>query len=313
VILVTGGSGYVGSHVVRRLAESGEQVRALVRDPRRVERERRLEGIPVEIVAADVTVPDSLPAAFDGVRSVIHTVAIAIEKGGRTYEQVNYQGTANVVHAAESAGVRRFINLSQLGADSTLPYRFLASKGRAQAVVAGSEMEWTAFRPSVIWGPEDEFANTFARLIPFSPLIYPIVGDASSKFEPIWVEDVVTCMVKVLSDPSTYGCEYELGGPEVLTLEEIERRTLSAVGATRAMVRFPMPLLRVIVALMEALMPAPPVTRSLLELLAVSNVTAENSLAQFVSNPRPFVPEYTANYMAHFRARTTLAQFFGRS
>jgi NADH dehydrogenase len=313
VILVTGGGGYVGSHIVRRLAEGGEQVRALVRDVRRVEREGRLEGLPVEIVAGDVTVPDSLPPAFDGLESAIHTVAIAIEKGGRTYEQVNYQGTVNVVDAAQAAGVRRFINLSQLGADSTLPYRFLASKGRAQEYVAGSSMEWTAFRPSVIWGPEDEFANTFAKLIPFSPLIYPIVGDETSRFQPIWVEDAVTCMLKALSDPTTRGREYELGGPEILTLEEIERRTLAAMGAGRAMVRFPMPLLRVIVALMETLLPTPPVTRSLLELLAVSNVTQENALTQFVANPRRFTPENTANYMVQFRARSTLAQFLGRS
>ena len=313
MILVTGGGGYVGSHIVRRLAESGEQVRALVRDRRRVEREGRLEGLPIEIFAGDVTVRNSLPPAFEGVQSVIHTVAIAIEKGGRTYEQVNYLGTVNIVEAARAAEVRRFINLSQLGADSTLPYRFLASKGRAQEYVAGAGMDWTAFRPSVIWGPEDEFANTFAKLIPFSPLIYPIVGDNTSRFQPIWVEDVVTCILKVLSDPSTYGREVELGGPEILTLEEIERRTLAAVGASRAMVRFPMPLLRVIVAFMEALLPAPPVTRSLLELLAVSNVTEENALAHFVANPRPFTPENIADYMAQFRARSTLAQFFERS
>jgi NADH dehydrogenase len=313
MILVTGGGGYVGSHLVRRLAESGEQVRALVRNQHRVAREGRIEGLPVEIVEGDVTIPQSLPPAFDGVQSVVHTVAIAIEKGGRTYEQVNYQGTVNVVDAAQSAGVRRFINLSQLGADSTLSYRFLASKGRAQDHVAASRLEWTALRPSVIWGPEDEFANTFARLIPFSPLIFPIVGDESSKFEVIWVEDVTSSILKALSDSDTIGREYELGGPEILTLEEIERRTLAAVGASRAMVRFPMPLLRVIVTLMEALLPAPPVTRSLLEMLAVSNVTKENSIQKFVPNPRPFTPENVSSYMTNFRISSTVRQFLGRS
>lgn len=313
MILVTGGGGYIGSHIVRRLSESGERVRALVRDRHRVTREGRLEDFKIEIVEGDVTRPESLSPAFDGVQSVIHTVAIAIEKGRQTYEQVNYRGTVNVVEAALSAGVGRFINLSQLGADSSLPYRFLASKGRAQEVVADSSLQWTAFRPSVIWGPEDEFANTFARLIPFSPLIYPIVGDKGSKFEPVWVEDVVTSILKAIPDTDTHWREYELGGPEVLTLEEIERRTLAAVGKRRVMVRFPMPLLRGIVALMEALLPAPPVTRSLLELLAVSNVTDQNSLREFVPNPRPFSPENISIYMANFKAGSTVAQFLGRS
>jgi uncharacterized protein YbjT (DUF2867 family) len=313
VILVTGGGGYVGSHMVRRLVESKEQVRALVRDRLRVTREGRLEGLAVEIIEGDVTRPESLAPAFDGVTSVIHTVAIAIEKGGRTYEHVNYRGTVNVVDAAQSAGVRRFINLSQLGADSTLPYRFLASKGRAQDYVADSSLEWTSFRPSVIWGPEDEFANTFARLVPFSPLIYPIIGDEGSKFEPVWVEDVVSSMLKALPDADTIGREFELGGPEILTLEEIERRALTAVGTRRAMVRIPMPVIQVIVALMEALLPAPPVTRSLLELLAVSNVTDENSLREFVPNPRPFTPENVSKYITNFSASSTVAQFLDRS
>jgi NADH dehydrogenase len=193
-----------------------------------------------------------------------------------------------------------------------LPYRFLASKGRAQEYVASSGLDWTAFRPSVIWGPEDEFANTFARLVPFSPIIYPIVGDEGAKFQPVWVGDVAMCVVKAVDDPGTIGKEYELGGPEVLTLEEIERRTLEAVGARRLMLRFPMPLLRIVVTLMEGLLPAPPVTRSLLELLAVSNVTTENATHQFVSAPRPFTTENTAPYMQQFRAGQTLAQFLGK-
>jgi len=313
VILVTGGGGYIGSHVVRRLADSGEQVRAMVRDRHRATSEGRIKGLSIEIVEGDVSVPESLPPAFDGIQAAIHTVAIAIEKGGRTYEQINYQGTVNVVDAAQTAGVQRFINLSQLGANSTLPYRFLASKGRAQEYVAASDLEWTAFRPSVVWGPEDEFANTFARLIPFSPLIFPIVGDESSKFELVWVEDVTSSIHKALSDADTFGKEFELGGPEILTLEEIERRTLAAVGAKRVMLRFPMPLLRLIVTLMEALLPAPPVTRSLLELLSVSNVTTDNALPKFVPDPRPFTSENVSDYMTTFKAGSTFAQFMGRS
>ena len=192
------------------------------------------------------------------------------------------------------------------------PYRFLASKGKAQDYVAGSDQDWTAFRPSVIWGPEDEFANTFARLVPFSPIIYPIIGDETATFQPIWGEDVATAVAKSLVDESTIGKEYELGGPDILTLEEIERRTLNAIGARRTMIRFPMPLLRIIVTLMEAVLPNPPVTRSLLELLAVKNVTDNNALYNFVEQPRPFTSGNIAPYMRTFTARQTIAQYLGR-
>jgi len=311
MIVITGGSGYVGSHLVRRLAEAGQPVRALVRSRARAEAEGRLESLPVEWVEADVTRPETLTRALEGATAVVHTVAIAIEKGGRKYEEINFQGTVNVVEACKTAGVHRFVNLSQLGADAQLPYRFLASKGKAQEYVSASGLEWTAFYPSVIWGPEDEFANTFARLVPLSPLIYPIV-DKNARFQPVWVEDVVTALVKSLDDRTTIGQGYELGGPEVLTLEEIERRTLAAIGARRLLVPLPRPVLTLVVTLMEALLPAPPVTRSLLELLAVDNVPKHNAIQRFVAEPRPFSSDHIAPYMRQFRAGQTLARFFNR-
>jgi uncharacterized protein YbjT (DUF2867 family) len=312
MIVVTGASGYVGSHIVRRLVETGRPVRAFVRSRQSAQKEGRLKGLDVDWAEGNVTRPETLSPAIEGASAIIHTVAIAIEKGGRTYEEINYQGTVNVVEATRAAGVQRLINISQLGADSSLPYRFLASKGKAQEYVAASDLDWTAFRPSVIWGPEDEFANTFARLVPFSPIIFPIVGGEEAKFQPISVEDLVTCIAKALDEPGTIRKEYEVAGPEVLTLEEIERRTLKAVGAQRRMVHFPMPILRFVVTLMEALLPAPPVTRSLLELLAVSNVTRTNAIQQFVPDPRPFTAENAAPYMRQFRAGQTLAQFLGK-
>jgi NADH dehydrogenase len=243
---------------------------------------------------------------------VIHTVAIAIEKGGRKYEAINYQGTVNVVDAARAAGVKRFINISQLGADATLPYRFLASKGKAQDYVAASDLAWTALRPSVIWGPEDEFANTFAKLAPISPLIYPIIGDGQAKFQPVWVEDLVTVVVKSLDDASTIHQDLEIGGPEVLTIAEIERRTLQAIGAKRTMIPFPLPLLRVVVAALSLLLPAPPVTSSLLDLLAVDNTTRKNAIGRFVAQPKPFTAQNAAAYMRQFKLDDTLRQFFGK-
>ena len=311
MVAVTGASGFLGSHLVRRLVSLGRPVRAIVRSVESTTKEGRLADLDVEMVEADVTRAETLPKAMAGVSSVVHTVAVAVEKRPGTYEQVNYQGTVNVVDAVRSSGTRRFINMSQLGASPDLPYRFLASKGKAQAHVAASGLDWTAMRPSVIWGPEDEFANTFARLAPLSPLVYPIVGNGQAQFQPIWVEDVVTCVVRSLDDATTIRQEYELGGPETLTLEEIERRTLQAVGARRAFVRVPLPVMRGVVTLIKTLLPSPPVTRSLLDLLAVPNVTRSNAIHRFVPDPRPFTPD-NASYMRQFRLRQTLVQLLGR-
>ncbi len=311
MILVTGAAGYVGSHIVKRLTEAGQPVRALVRNRAWAQAEGRLANLKVEWIEGDVTRPETLASAMQGVATVIHTVAIAIEKGGRKYETINYQGTVNVVDAAKAEGVKRFINISQLGADARLPYRFLASKGKAQDYVAASGLDWTALRPSVIWGPEDEFANTFARLAPISPLIYPIIGDGQAKFQPVWVEDLAASVVKSLDDSSTIHQDLEIGGPEVLTIAEIERRTLQAIGAKRTMIQFPIPLLRVVVAVM-GLLPAPPVTSSLLDLLAVDNTTRNNAIGRFVAQPQPFTAEKAAPYMRQFKLGDTLRQFFGK-
>lgn len=312
MILVTGASGYVGSHIVKRLVEANQPVKGMVYNRSKAMKENRLAGFQVELVEGDVTRPDTLASAMKEVTAVVHTVAIAIEKGARKYEPINYQGTVNVVDAAKLARVHRFVNISQLGADAQLPYRFLASKGKAQEYVAASALDWTAFRPAVIWGPEDEFANAFARLIPLTPLIFPIVGDENARFQPVWVGDVAECVIRALEDPQTIGKVYDLGGPEVLTLEEIERRTLKAIGAKRLMIHFPMPILRLFVSIMESLLPAPPVTRSLLELLQVANVPTRNAITQFVPNPRPFTAENAAVYMRQFTVRETISQFLGR-
>ena len=298
MILVTGAAGYVGSHIVTRLVEAGQPVRALVRNRTWAQAEGRLANLKLEWAEGDVTQPETLRIAMQSVDTVIHTVAIAIERAGVTMKP----STIRVPSMSSMRPRRRASSASstfiRLGADARLPYRFLASKGKAQDYVADSGLAWTAWRPSVICVP-DEFANTFAKLVPISPLIYPIIGDGQARFQPLWVEDLVTAVVKSLDDPSTIHQDLEIGGPEVLTIAEIERRTLQAVGAKRMMIPFPIPLLRAVVAVMS-LLPAPPVTSSLLDLLAVDNTTRSNAIGRFVAQPNPFTAENAASYMRQF-------------
>ncbi len=167
----------------------------------------------------------------------------------------------------KDAGVRRFINMCQNGATPDHFSRFLRSKGRAQQYVAQSGLQWTAVRPSVIFGAQDEFFNAFARLIRLTPLVFPLIGGGTALFQPVSVHDVVEAMVLSLDDEGTIGREFELGGPEVLTMAEIEKRVLKAMDTSRIMINAPVGLLRPAVWVMEKTLPGAPVNSTLLDLL----------------------------------------------
>lgn len=308
-ILVTGAAGYLGNQTVKKLVTLGRPVRAMVRHRAKAEIRLRDVADSIEIVTADVTDPDSLVAAMSDLSAVIHYVAIAMEKGGQTYEQVNYQGTVNLVEAAKAAGVGRFINMSQNGARSDLPYRFLASKGRAQAYVAASGLQWTAMRPSAIFGPQDEFFNTFARLLKITPLVFPLIGGGKALFQPVSALDVVEAVIRSLDDDSAIGKELALGGPEVLSLGEIERRIIEAMNTRRLLLPVPLSLLRPVVLVMQALLPGSPVSSGLLDLLSVPNTVVDNALVNhFGIQPIPFSGEHI-RYLNDNTAGDALAKF----
>ena len=308
-ILVTGAAGYLGNQTVKKLVTLGRPVRAMVRHRAKAEIRLRDVADSIEIVTADVTDPDSLGAVMSDLSAVIHYVAIAMEKGGQTYERVNYQGTVNLVEAAKAAGVSRFINMSQNGARSDLPYRFLASKGRAQAYVADSGLRWTAMRPSAIFGPQDEFFNTFARLLKITPLVFPLIGGGHALFQPVSALDVVEAVIRSLDDDSAIGKELALGGPEVLSLGEIERRIIEAMNTRRLLLPAPLWLLRPVVLVMQALLPGSPVSSGLLELLSVPNTVEDNALVNhFGIQPIPFSGEHI-RYLNDNTAGDALAKF----
>lgn len=308
-ILVTGAAGYLGNLTVKKLVAAGHSVRAMVRHADKAKIRLKEVADKIEIVEGDVTNRDSLKPLMKDVTAVIHYVAIAMEKGGQTYEEVNYQGTVNLVDAATDAGVKRFINMSQNGAKSDLPYRFLASKGRAQEYVAQSNLQWTAMRPSAIFGPQDEFFNTFARLVQITPIVFPLIGGGTAKFQPVSSQDVVEAVVRSLDDDSTIGKELVLGGPEVLTLGEIEKRIIDAMGTWRLLVPAPVFLLRPAVIVMQSILPGSPVSTSLLELLSVPNVVEDNALVNhFGMEPIPFSGEHI-QYLNNNKIGDTFAKF----
>lgn len=292
-VLVTGASGLVGTNTCRELARRGWQVRALARNLAKARRRLAIAG--VEIAAADVRDRRALGGALSGVDAVVHLAAVAIERRGESYESVNRDATATLLDAMRAEGVDRLIYMSQNGAASDSPYRFLRSKGAAEDRVRASDFAWTIFRPSVIFGPEDEFVNVLARLVRLSPLVYPLPGGGRARFQPVAVDDVARAIGAALDRPDTERESYPLGGPEALTLRQMVRRVLVAMRTKRLLVGVPVPLIRPLVALAQRVLPNPPVTTSLLDLLSLDNtIGGAPAWPELGISPTSFTPHNLA-------------------
>jgi len=289
-VVVSGAAGLVGKRTCTVLTQQGYQVRALVRSATRAA--TRLGHLKLEIRSGDIRDPDAMRSALNGAGALVHLAAIAIEKKGESYEDTNTAATRVVLDAARAESVERIIHMSQNGADSSSPYPFLRSKGIAQDYVTESSLKWTVLKPSVIFGPEDEFVNVLARLVRLSPILYPLPGGGTARFQPVAVGDVALAIAKCLDDDSTINRTLSIGGPMPLTLREMTERILVAMGTSRVLVGLPVGALRPLIAVAQAILPNPPVTTGLLDLLKVDNVIPENDLSSVLGiQPIPFAPE----------------------
>ena len=289
-VVVTGAAGLVGARACKELVEKGWKVRALVRNATTAS--QKLGHLDLEIRSGDIRSLESMRSALNGAASLVHLAAIAIEKKGETYEDTNTAATGTVLDAARAESVDRIIYISQNGADSNSPFRFLRSKGAAEDLVTRSAARWTVIRPSVIFGGDDEFVNVLARLVRLSPLIYPLPGGGIARFQPVAVGDVARAIVKCLEDPLTIGKTYSIGGAAALSLREMTERILVAMNTSRILVGVPVTALRPVVAAAQAVLPNPPVTTGLLELLEFDNVIPSNDLVTELGiSPIPFAPE----------------------
>jgi NADH dehydrogenase len=249
---------------------------------------------------------------MQGCDTVVHLVAIAIERRGQTYEEVNTLGTQRVIDAMRAVGARRLVHMSQNHAASTSRFRFLRSKGVAEDLVRASGLEWTVLRPSVIFGPEDEFVNVLARLVRLSPVIYPLPGGGRARFQPVHVDDVARAVAIALERATMVSRAFDLGGPAQLSLRQMTERVLVAMEAKRVLVPLPVRVLRPLVAIAQRVLPSPPVTTGLLDLLAIDNVVQGDGLrTDFGLTPTPFAPEELA-YLRAIRLSDALRSLIGR-
>lgn len=307
-VLVTGAAGLVGTHTCRELSKGGWQVRALIRDPARAA--MALGQLPVEFRVGDVRDATTLRSSLSGCGAVVHLAAIAIEKKGETYRESNTAATERLISAARAESVERIIFMSQNGADSRSPHPFLRSKGLAQDSIKSSGLRWTVLRPSVIFGPEDQFVNVLGRLIRLTPKIFPLPGGGRARFQPIAVHDVARVVRLSLEKKETVRQSYDLGGAVPLTLRQMTERILIAMATYRRLVGVPIRILRPIVAVAERLLPNPPVTLSLLDLLALDNTVANNALTDYFNVvPIPFAAD-ELQYLRRITVRNALRSLF---
>jgi NADH dehydrogenase len=281
-VLVTGGTGFVGPHVVHALRAQDMPVRALVRN---ASRGTRLANWGAELAVGDVTDSASLRTACEGVDAVVHLVAI-IKGRPEDFERVMVEGTRNVVAAAQAAGVRRFVLASALGLDErtkdAVPY--FAAKWQMEQAVQEAGFEYVILRPSFVFGRDGGVLPTFVRLARFSP-VTPIVGPGTQRLQPIWIEDLAQYYSLALTEPAAANRTIELGGPDAVTWNEFWQRLKRVLGKRRPSVHVPFAVMRAQATVTERL-PGAPVTRDQLTMLALGdNVVADPSAVETFQLP----------------------------
>jgi NADH dehydrogenase len=255
-VLVLGGSGFVGRHLVSRLVRAGKRV---VVPTRRRESARHLILLPtVDVVEGNIHDPATLARLAAGASAVVNLVGILNESGRETFARVHTELAQKIVAACRAAGVRRFVQMSALNADPEGPSRYLRSKGEAEAAIVASGLDWTIFEPSVIFGREDRFLNLFATLERHLPVM--AIAAAQTRFQPVFVGDVAHCFDHALADDATIEQKYPLCGPDVYTLRELVAFVGKLTGHERPIVALPTALGRLQARVLE-LLPGTPMSR----------------------------------------------------
>lgn len=276
MILVTGAAGFAGSHIIARLVAEGAQPRALVRPSTRPHAFVPQQG--AQVVNGDTTRPETLRAAVAGVETIIHCAFITADrkqKPGSNYYETNVTGTRNLIAAAKDAGVKRIVELGGLGTHAAAPGSYMETRYLADEAIKSSGLAWSILGPSVQFGKGAAFFKGLADLIKSAPFFTPVIGTGNLRFQPIWVEDVVTCILQMAQRPEQYdGKVIEVGGPEIYTYNEILDMLMRALGKSRIKLPTPKPLAALGANVLTMALPKPPITPAALELFDFENTTA---------------------------------------
>jgi uncharacterized protein YbjT (DUF2867 family) len=246
LVTVFGGSGFVGSQAVRALTKRGWRVRVAVRRPNlAVELKPAGDVGQIQLVRCDVNSPDDVAAALQGADACVNLIGILYESGRRTFKAMHEDAARRIAEAARAAGVGRFVQVSAIGADANALSDYARTKAAAEAAVRAVYPEAVILRPSVVFGPGDDFLNRFAAMATMAPAL-PLVGGGQTKFQPVYVGDVAEAIGMAVTDLAPAGRTFELGGPAIQTFEDLLKLVLRETGRRRALLPIPFPLARLI-------------------------------------------------------------------
>lgn len=298
LVVVVGGSGFVGRYLVQVLAKAGARVRVVTRNPENATFLKPLGGLgQIQVVRGDVTDEVSLAQAFDKADAGVNLVGILDERGGQKFARVQADGASKAARAAAAAGATAFVQVSAIGADAGAKAEYARTKAAGEAAVLAAMPQATIVRPSIVFGPEDQFINRFAALAKSSPVVPVVRGDA--KFQPVYVLDLARAIAVALGDPGGFGGRtYELGGPRVYSFREIIAWILHEIRSTKSMVEVP-DFAASLMGLAGDYVPLVPMTSGQFAMLQSDNVAQPPGLAAFGIDPVPLeaiAPGYLERY-----------------
>jgi len=305
LVTVFGGSGFVGSQIVRALARRGVRVRVAVRRPGLGYRLPMLGDVgQIEVVQANIRDAASVDRALDGAEGCINAVAVLYSSGRQTFQALHVEGAATIAQAAAAQGVERFVQISAIGADPSSPSAYGRTKAVGEAAVRDAFPSATIIRPSIVFGPGDAFFNRFGEMAAISPVL-PLIGGGETRFQPVFVGDVAAAVATALLDPAAEGKTYELGGPRIYSFKELMTLLLDVTGRSCTLVPVPFGLAGLlglggdIVAATGLI--APPITRDQVAMLRGDNIVAPGALGLAdlgvaASAAEPIIPTYLYRY-----------------
>jgi uncharacterized protein YbjT (DUF2867 family) len=280
MILVAGGSGFIGSAVVKRLMREGRDVAVMTAHPARSR--QKIEKLGARMVEGDVMVPASLEAAIRGSDVVVQALTFPtwpVEKPRRgfTFEEFDHRGTERLVAAAASAGVRRYVYCSGVGADPVSPKSWYRAKWFGEEAVRGASLGHVIIRPSWVYGPDDIALNKFVAFHRWLPLV-PVVGDGSQRLQPVFVDDVGEALARAATPDGPSGT-YEIGGPEVMTMNQVLQTMMEVRGSRKPLVHFP-PWMPKLAAFFLQVLPSPPLSPGAVDLATADAVADTGPLLE---------------------------------